>query len=72
MDTDNATVTNKKYIRGLKALSEILKELGLPSSPRTLRRYEQAGIIPSAKNPKGVRLYTQEQIDTIIYKIAGN
>lgn len=60
-----------EFIKGLKALSKILRELGLPSSPKTLRSYEKSGVIKAPKNPKGIRIYSQEDVNNIIREVAG-
>lgn len=62
---------DKKYIRGLKALSDALKELGLPHSVKTLRSYEARGVIPSVKSPSGIRVYSEKDIEGIVRIVAG-
>ena len=61
----------KKYIRGIKGLGLVLRELGLPHTPVTIRKYEKKGIIAVRKSPEGIRLYSPEDVDEIIKLVAG-
>jgi DNA-binding transcriptional MerR regulator len=70
---EDTTVATKKYTKGFTALSKALRELGLPSSVKTLREYEKAGLIPEPKKTiGGHRLYTEEDIQKIISIVAGS
>ena len=43
-----------------------LKREHLPFSYKTLLRYERDGIIPKSTSSMTMRLYSQEEIDTIV------
>lgn len=69
MDKDK--VKKQKYIRGLKGLASALKELGLPNSLKTLRSYEEQGMIPVNKGANGMRFYSEKDIEEIVRIVAG-
>lgn len=58
-----------------KHLLEALKKEGLPSSYKSLIKYENMGVIPTSLNVEGLgnagnwRLYTEQDIKEIVRKV---
>lgn len=61
----------EKYVKGIEGIGQVLREVGLPFSPKTLRSYEKKGLIKGTKNPSGIRIYNEKDIETIIKSLAG-
>ena len=53
-----------------KDLMEALKKAGLPWSYKSILHFEEIGLFERSKNHTGNRLYTGQEIEEIVQKVA--